>query len=167
MKKSRITSFFPFKKLVLDACSFKVTVPVVENDSQEYDACIFEVDQLKVAYRNAKITPTKIGQFVTLWKRNSVGPIQPFDYNDPVDLVVINTSKDNKLGQFVFPKSVLIDKAIMSTNMKEGKRGFRVYPPWDITTSNQARKTQSWQLMYFLLNGNPMDVTKAKKLFLK
>ncbi|RYE38879.1 MAG: MepB domain containing protein, partial [Sphingobacteriales bacterium] len=38
---------------------------------------------------------------------------------------------------------------ILSGNGKNGKRGFRVYPPWDLTENSQARKTQQWQLEYF------------------
>jgi hypothetical protein len=29
--------------------------------------------------------PTKVGQFVTLWKRLGRGPIQPFDLSYPVE----------------------------------------------------------------------------------
>jgi hypothetical protein len=38
---------------------------------------------------------------------------------------------------------------IISTHLKEGKRGMRVYPPWDLPSSKQAKKTQQWQLPYF------------------
>ena len=27
---------------------------------------------------------------------------------------------------------------------------MRVYPPWDVTVSRQAQKTQKWQMAYFL-----------------
>ena len=120
-------------------------------------------------YRRAKITPTKTGQFVTLWKRTKNGPIQPFDSNDEIDLVVIDTPSANRLGQFVFPKGVLLEKGVLSNDRKEGKRGFRVYPPWDIATSKQAQKTQSWQLKYFLSysNDEPIDINRAKSLYLQ
>jgi hypothetical protein len=36
----------------------------------------------------------------------------------------------------------LIEKGIVSTSKKEGKRGFSVYPIWDKTASHQAVKTQ-------------------------
>lgn len=43
----------------------------------------------------------------------------------------------------------------MSTNAKEGKCGIRVYPTWDVTANNQAKKTQAWQIKYFVdLNDN-------------
>lgn len=28
--------------------------------------------------------------------------------------------------------------------------GIRVYPNWDLPTSNQAKKTQKWQQKYFI-----------------
>ena len=50
-----------------------------------------------------------------------------------------------------FPKKILYEQGILSDKNNEGKRGFRVYPPWDeITTNNQAKDTQTWQLKYFL-----------------
>ncbi|EKD72557.1 MAG: hypothetical protein ACD_45C00643G0006, partial [uncultured bacterium] len=61
-----------------------------------------------------KITPTKVGQFVTLWKRINNGPIQPYDVSDPVDFFIVSARKDDCFGQFIFPKSVLRDQAVLS-----------------------------------------------------
>jgi hypothetical protein len=38
----------------------------MEAESAEYGAYTFELNDLSVRFRVAKITPTKIGQFVTL-----------------------------------------------------------------------------------------------------
>ena len=119
--------------------------------------------------RNAKITPTKIGQFVTLWKRLNNGPIQPFDVSDSFDFVIINVRSENQIGQFIFPKKVLIEKDVFTTPSKEGKRAIRVYPLWDKPLSKQALKTQQWQLDYFLAidEVGKTDVQRAKKLYSK
>lgn len=162
-----IHSFQVLKQLIFDVYSFQVTLPELDKESQAYDACKFEINQLTAVYRNAKITPAKIGQFVTFWKRISKGPIQPFDFDDPIDFVIINTQAGPNLGQFVFPKSILLEKGIFSTRTLEGKRGFRVYPPWDITTSPQAIRTQAWQLQYFLSNSEPIDINRMKMLYLQ
>ncbi|WP_053222683.1 MepB family protein [Roseivirga seohaensis] len=140
-----------------------------ERESQDYGACTFELNGLQIVSRNAKVTPTKIGQFVTLWKRLNNGPIQPFDALDQIDFVVVNVSAENQLGQFVFPKKVLLEKGVFSTASKEGKRALRVYPLWDKPTSKQALKTQQWQLDYFLAIGEngKTDVERAKALYLK
>jgi len=155
------------KELICTKCGFEVSNFVFNKESQDYDACTFEINSRKVIYRKAKITPTKSGQFVTLWKRDENGVTLPLDSNDEIDLVVIDTLSANQLGQFVFPRAVLVEKGILSNKRKEGKRGFRVYPLWDITTSKQAQKTQSWQLEYFLPYSKTIDINRAKRLYLQ
>jgi hypothetical protein len=155
------------KEILFDNCNFKIDQPVLEPESSEYGACTFALNDLNIRYRTAKITPTKTGQFVTLWKRIDHGPIQPFDSTDQIDLFIISVRKDDHFGLFIFPKSVLVVKEIVS-DKKEGKRAIRVYPPWDITTSKQAQKTQKWQLDYFLKTpqNQTIDLNRAKILFL-
>ena len=121
----------------------------LEQESKEYKACRFQLKNHTIICRDSKITPKKVGQFVTFWKRIENGPISPFEEQDTFDYFIINVQKGDLLGQFVIPKEVLIKKGIISTQKKEGKRGFRVYPPWDKATSKQATKTQKWQLLYF------------------
>ena len=77
----------------------------------------------------------------------------------------MNVLTETKLGQFVFPESVLIKKGIISTAKKEGKRGFRVYPVWDIAKNKQAIQTQTWQLNYFYEINNTLDLDKVNALY--
>lgn len=155
------------QKILFDNCNFEITQPILEAESSEYGACTFALNNLNILFRTAKITPTKTGQFVTLWKRINQGPIQPFDNTDHIDLFIISVRKDNHFGIFIFPKAVLISKEIVS-DKKEGKRAIRVYPPWDRTTSKQAQKTQKWQLDYFLeiSASQSMDLSRTKSLLL-
>ncbi len=132
-----------------ESCGLLCTNIIQEKESTEYGACTFEINNRHIAFRVAKITPTKVGQFVTLWKRLDTGIIAPYDTADPVDLVIISVRKEDRLGQFVFPKTVLHKKDIFSHKGTGGKRALRVYPPWDIANSNQAKDTQAWQLHYF------------------
>ena len=120
-----------------------------EKESKDYNAAQFRVNNHRILFRTAKITPKKIGQFVTLWKRSNNGPIQPFDMTDPFDFIVVEIISDRGKGYFIFPKNILCEKAIFSTNNKEGKRAMRVYAPWDKTDNAQAKKTQAWQIKYF------------------
>ncbi|MEO6523190.1 MAG: MepB family protein [Mucilaginibacter sp.] len=138
------------KELVYDVLGYDCADLLMETESVEYGACIFKLNGLSVKFRVAKITPTKTGQFVTIWKREQGGPIKPFDESDEIDLIIISTRKENYFGQFIFPKAVLLRHGIISNKHVGGKRGIRVYPPWDVTTSAQAKKTQQWQLKYFL-----------------
>ncbi|MDX6182501.1 MepB family protein [Flavobacterium sp. Fl-77] len=137
------------KELIYDRHKLECTIPLSEPESQDYNAFRFTLNSIKICYRTAKITPTKTGQFVTLWKRNKDKIIEPFDSDDPIDAVIVSVRKENDLGQFIFPKHILLKEGVFSTSNKEGKRAIRVYPPWDETTSKQAQKTQQWQLKYF------------------
>lgn len=142
------------KTIVYDKCNFEFSNLVIDSESTEYEACSFKLNSFQIIHRFSKITPTKIGQFVTIWKRNVNGITSPFDVSDNFDFIIITTKSGEKLGQFVFPKSVLLEKGITSNNNNSGKRGIRVYPPWDIPTSKQAEKTQNWQTKYFYLINN-------------
>jgi hypothetical protein len=138
----------------------------VEAESSDYAAATFLLNDFKIRYREAKITPTKIGQFVTLWKRNAEGITAPFHISDDFDFAIINVQKGKKSGQFVFSKAVLYQKSIVADDQKDGKRGFRVYPPWDIAENKQAKQTQAWQLDFFIhTTTETADFAKAKMLF--
>ncbi|PFY15224.1 MepB domain containing protein [Bacillus toyonensis] len=155
------------KDLVYSPYRFECSQPQIEAQNAEYGAYVFNLNALSIRFRVAKITPTKVGQFVTLWERSGDGPIQPYDISDSVDLFVISTREGNNFGQFVFPKAVLCNQDIVSNKGKGGKRAIRVYPPWDKTTSRQAQKTQAWQLEYFLeiLGNKPIDCDRAQMLY--
>lgn len=150
---------------VYNKCGLEISDLKIEVESKEYNASRFELNGLKIIYRNAKITPKKNGQFVTFWKRKNNQPIEPFNESDQIDFYVINVRAKDKFGQFVFPKSVLIKRGIISSENKEGKRGFRVYPGWDTTASKQAGKTQKWQLNYFYEIGERTDLIKVTELY--
>jgi hypothetical protein len=120
-----------------------------ELESTDYKACSYIIDGEKIIERTAKSTPKKIGQFVTCWKRNAKEITQPFESSDAFDFFTIKVFDDTYAGYFKFPKTTLIKHGIISTEKKEGKRGFRIYPTWSKPTSKQAIKTQYWQLKYF------------------
>lgn len=140
-----------FNEAVYLKSGLAITDLLIEPEGKEYEACQFKLNGSKVINRTAKITPKKVGQFVTFWKRNEEGITAPFSTSDSFDFYITNIKYDDRIGQFVFPKSVLAEKGIIATDKKEGKRGFRVYAPWDLTTNKQAQKTQVWQGDYFYL----------------
>jgi hypothetical protein len=153
------------KTEVYDKCSLEISGFKKELEGTEYNACQFELNGMKIICRSSKITPKKVGQFVTFWKRNKKGITEPFKETDQIDFYVINVNSENNFGQFVFPKSVLIKKGIISTEIKDGKRGFRVYPKWDKAQNKQAVKTQKWQLNYFFEINPSIDLIKASELY--
>ncbi|MDH6709423.1 hypothetical protein P3T27_006169 [Kitasatospora sp. MAA19] len=155
------------KALVYDPCGFTCSQPVPEAESAAYAAHEFTLDGLSIRFRAAKTTPTKVGQFVTVWKRSPGGPIQPFDTTDPIDLIVISTRDHHHFGQFIFPMDALRQHGVVSTNGAGGKRAFRVYPPWVTTTNRQASSAQAWQLDHFLRlhQDGPIDSARAHELY--
>ena len=161
------SDLFVTQKLVYEPSGLVCTHVIKEAESEEYGAYTFDLNNRYIKFRVAKITPTKIGQFVTLWKRIGNGPILPYDMTDPIDLYVISVRTTEHFGQFVFPKAVLGAKDIVSKDGKGGKRALRVYPPWDVTDSPQASRTQAWQLVYFF-EINPrqsIDATVIQRLY--
>ena len=157
------------RNLVLAKLNKKIHSIQDEKESAAYDAFQFKMDNLTILNRTAKITPTKIGQFVVLWKRIPQGVIAPFDDFDEIDLVVINCETETNFGQFIFPKNILIEKGIFSTPLKEGKRAFRVYPIWETAINKQAISTQKWQMNYFLncTQNEEFDLKRAQLLYLQ
>jgi len=144
-------------------CELQCSQIKPEAESAEYDATGFKLNELSVQYRRAKITPTKVGQFVTLWKRDAPKqPIRPYQDKDLIDFAIIAARKDGQLGYFIFPLSVLCEQGIVTNGNKPGKRGFRVYPIWDEPTSKQAKKTQEWQLPFFLELSQVQDLEASQ-----
>ncbi|MGK5548739.1 MepB family protein [Streptomyces sp. URMC 127] len=161
------TDLLAAKTAVYDPSGFVCSRPVAEPESAEYAAHRFALDGQPVVFRVAKTTPTKAGQFVTVWQRSAEGPIRPFDAEDGIDLFVISSRDSGHFGQFVFPREVLCDRGIVSRNGKGGKRGFRVYPPWVTAPNRQANSTQAWQVNYFLPlpEDGSVDLARARALY--
>ncbi len=153
------------KTSIYDKFSMDINEFKYEGESQEYEACQFKINGLGIICRTAKTTPKKQGLFVTFWKRDSSGITTPFDESDSFDFYVININQDNRLGQFVFPKSILLQNRIISSGSKDGKRGFRVYPPWVSVKSKQAAKTQKWQVDFFYEICDETDFKKVENLY--
>ena len=154
------------EKTIFKISNLKITNLLNEKECEEYLGFNFCLDKLNVKFRKAKITPKKVGQFVTLWKRNSNKQTEPFTANDNFDFCIITTEQDNEFGFFFFPKSVLIKNQILTTNVKIGKRGFRLYPNWTKTENKQAEKTKSWQSEYFIdLNNEVESIQKFNLIF--
>ncbi|REB05159.1 mep operon protein MepB [Sporosarcina sp. BI001-red] len=135
-----------------------------ERYNPEYSAGIFLLNTTSIRFRVAKITPTKIGQFVAIREKDEHHHNRPFSYDSSPDLLVINTFSENQFGQFVFPKEILAARNILKTEKTNGKMAFRVYPSWDTPTSKQAIATQKWQLPYFMDLGDTLAVPSQKIL---
>lgn len=155
------------KELVYEPCGLALCDLKKNAEGEAYGACSFTLNGRPIQYRVAKITPNKVGQFVAIWKRSKGGITEPYDQEDELDFIIITARKDEQWGQFIFPKSLLVDKGIISSPQQGGKRGIRVYPPWDQAPNKQAAKSQAWQTAYFLriTEDEAIDLDLIKRLF--
>ncbi|MFD3745235.1 MepB family protein [Nocardia sp. NPDC058633] len=140
------------------------SAPAPEAQNEEYGAFLSEVGRGSVRFRVGKRTPTKPGLFVSVWRRAEDGSTEPFAAERGVDLLVITVREESRFGQFVFPRSALVEHGIVSVAGRGGKRGFRLYPPWSATANKQAHKSQEWQSAYFLDLVN-LDPSRARDLY--
>ncbi|MDA1677996.1 MepB family protein [Bacillus cereus group sp. TH152-1LC] len=139
-----------------------------EPQNAEYAGSLFHLNNKTIRFRVSKITSNKIGQFVSFWEKDDNMQNQAFSYDAAPDLLVITCIDDNKLGQFIFPKEILLKEKILKTQSQKGKMAMRVYPIWDTPVSNQAKKSQLWQLQYFvdLSDHNNLPLDKLLNLYL-
>ncbi len=143
-------SFRLFQEQCLTPLGKTVTSIEREKESAEYGAIRFEMDGLTCLYRQAKHTPKKIGQFVTLWKRPTPSSkIAPFDCDDGIDRVIIFADEYLRFGVFVLQPQLLVKKDIFSEQSEGGKRAFRVYAPWTVPLAGQAKLSKIWQCIHF------------------
>ncbi|MFD1768324.1 MepB family protein [Sphingobacterium suaedae] len=132
-----------------------------DNECADYFGCTFLYKNNVLLYRKAKATPKKAGYFVTLWKRDAFGkPVPYHEVDQPVEYIIV-VEWDTNIGAFVFPKQALVKYQVLSTATREGKRGFRLYAPWDFPESKQAQATKKWQSEYF----RDMSVCGCASLF--
>jgi len=169
---------------VFAPCGISLTqLPEVEADpkGREYGATRLHLNDRKVAYRIAKISPDRPGHFVTMWKRPRPGAeIIPFSTDANIEYLIVSCfaqgeSGDGHRGMFIFTKDVLVTKGLMSSAGKQGKLATRIFPPWSESLAKEsvsrtlasggtpkknqyftssARKTQKWQLQSFV----PIDL---------
>lgn len=135
------------------------TVQIVKNDSfnHAYSGMDLVLDkQLKLTYRQAKITPKKQGFFVTLWHKDSSEAVNiPYSATDLEHGLLIFVPHDKAPGFFVLNQSVCEQLGILKTESKPGKMGFRIYHPESQLEAKQARRIQTLMKPYFICVRDP------------
>lgn len=138
------------EKAVFIPCGLSITQTERDAECEEYHGFNLLCGQHRIKFRQAKLTPKKVGNFVALWKRNAAsGETEPFHLSDPFDFYVIAVHDEAQEGFFCFPKAALAQNGVLTFGEKEGKRGFRLYPAWVAPPNRQAQRTQQWQAPYF------------------
>ncbi|MGL5853270.1 MAG: MepB family protein [Phycicoccus sp.] len=100
--------------------------------------------------RTARVTPTKPGAFVAVWRRAGDGGTEPFPADDATHgLLVFVEDGILRRGVFRFTAAHLRELGIVRSESHPGKRGFRLYPDWCSGLSRQAASTQAVQAPAF------------------
>ena len=154
-----------FSYLVFLPNNLKVEALEEEKQNEKYGGAVFKLSLITIRFRIAQTTPKKTGQFVAFWEKDENNKNRAYHYDDSPDLLVVNCfGNNNKFGQFVFPKAILLKQGILRTDFKKGKMGIRVYPRWDNPESETALKTQAWQAKYFIEGSNKKETSSDKIL---
>ena len=123
-------------------CEYASTLLLKEPESKEYGADTFEVNHLKVRFRVAQVTPKKVGQFVTLWRRMGTGPIQPFHEADLVDRFVVSVRKGESLRHLFF-RSLFWSYKASFRQIRERVNELYVFIPPGIEQTTVKRRRPS------------------------
>ena len=149
----------------------------------QYHGYAFTLNQKRIIYRKAKVTPDRPGAFLALWKRPAdLSNSKPIPFANEFDYLLVAVSSDGlttinnqvaniQKGFFLFPVELLVKKGIVTGRNHKGKTAFRVFPPWSESRalkgtgafSNSAKVTQRWQCDYFL-NQNQHGLVDIIKL---
>ncbi|MFQ3202170.1 MAG: hypothetical protein ACI87I_000466 [Pseudoalteromonas tetraodonis] len=156
---------------------------IPHNQNAQYHGYAFTLNQKRIIYRKAKVTPDRPGAFLALWKRPAdLSNFKPIPLANEFDYLLVAVSSDGlttsnnqvantQSGFFLFPVELLVKKGIVTGRNQKGKTAFRVFPPWSESRalkgtgafSNSAKVTQRWQCDYFL-NQNQHGLVDLIKL---
>ena len=145
-----INEIYKLDDLIFKSLNYHLTEIHPDKEADEYFGFDFKINDIKIKFRKSKLTPKKIGQFVTFWKRDQNYKSVPFDIDDDFDFYIILMEENENAGFFIFPKFILEKEDLISSQLKTGKRGFRIYADWHFPNNKQAEKTKLWQRQYFI-----------------
>ena len=123
---------------------------VPEEQGSDYEAGRVALSSGQWRIRTARITPSKPGAFVAVWRRSTSGTAEPFDVSDECDGLIVFVVDGHRFGMFKFTRDHLTELGVVQSSHAPGKRGFRVYPSWSTSLNAQAVRTQRAQAKAFV-----------------
>lgn len=136
-----------------------------EDQNSDYEGFLLQINSYIYRTRLAKLTPKKKGYFVAFWEKNTTGTNQAYSYEESPEKLIVSVIDGERRGQFIFPKNVLLKYGILKSSKQKGKMALRVYPSWITGLNEAARKTQAWQVVYFLDLSDGYEVEKLKEMY--
>ncbi|WP_284985358.1 MepB family protein [Arthrobacter sp. fls2-241-R2A-172] len=126
--------------------------PIIKAEEQngDYESGVVLFGKEWWRIRTARITPTKPGAFVAVWKRDGGGSTRPFMADELMSGLMVFVEERGRFGVFRFSPSHLISLGYVTSEFHPGKRGFRVYPAWCSDLNPQASRTQRAQADAFV-----------------
>ena len=140
-------NFHAFKQFMDSAPASAAAHPVIQAEEQngDYESGVARIGKEQWRIRTARITPTKPGAFVAVWKRGEGGSTRPFTADEPMSGLFVFVEEQERFGVFKFTTAHLISLGYVSSDLHPGKRAFRVYPAWFTDLNSQASRTQRAQ----------------------
>ncbi|MDA9472355.1 MepB family protein [Enterococcus sp. 5H] len=152
-------------KLIYQISQSSLENVILEEQNKDYEGAFFTIGKHSFRSRKGKRTPKKQGYFVVFWEKDTLNNNKAYDFVRAPDKLIITIFDEDKRGQFIFPKELLAEKNILSTENKQGKMALRVYPDWVTSLNKTASMTQKWQLPYFLNLSETYDSQLLKQLY--
>ncbi|WP_226894993.1 MepB family protein [Oceanobacillus oncorhynchi] len=152
-------------KELLSNTNYEITNIVKEPQNMEYEGTTFTIHENMYRSRLAKRTSKKNGYFVVFWEKDANHCNQPYAYSESPDKIMISIIDKDLKGQFIFPKLLLLEKGILRKIDNKGKMAIRVYPTLEKSLNNAAKKTQAWQMPYFIDVSNEIDWRRLTALY--
>lgn len=143
----------------------KIEALHLEKQNSEYEGVTFKIGQFSYRSRLAKKTPNKKGYFVVFWEKDQYHHNTPFKFDGSPDKLIISIKDGLHSGQFIFPKSILVEKGVLSYERQVGKMAIRIYPDWVNELNSTAQRTQLWQLNYFVNSDKSMSIDRIRSLY--
>ncbi|MGE8082004.1 MepB family protein [Peribacillus loiseleuriae] len=155
-----------FRDIMNEVGSIENFVLKREVQNSEYEGLLLIINKHVYRSRLAKLTPKKKGYFVAFWEKDTMGINHAYSYENSPEKLIVSVIDNERWGQFIFPKKVLLKYGILKSPKQKGKMALRVYPSWVTELNTNATRTQSWQTEYFIDLSDDFEVEKLKKLYL-
>lgn len=144
-------NFHAFRRFVTLAPAAAELQPVIQIEEQnsDYESGVAHIGKEQWRIRTARITPTKPGAFVAVWKRDEGGSTRPFTADESLSGLLVFVAEQERFGVFQFTTAHLTTLGYARSELHPGKRGFRLYAPWCSDLNPQASRTQRAQAAAF------------------
>lgn len=137
----------------------------IERLNIEYESCIFTISGTEYRHRKANKTPNKKGYFTVFWVKDDNNKNRPYTPEETPEKLIITVMDEDRKGQFIFPRELLLKKNILKTDNSKGKMAMRVYPEWETELNKTAAQTQKWQGEFFIDLTDEINEVSLRNLY--